>query len=120
MLMANPRSRTGRGVIASALVGIAVASWSMPSPSRGQEVARGAAESSFTVPAVESIRRVARPGGLSREEAMQARYILKTESQPALGDAYVVVTDHRDDAYLAPLRKLAEYHGGSMIAVDDL
>src|SRR4051812_25823032 len=53
----------------------------------------------FAVPPVASLKRVARPGGLSREEARTSRYILRTEPHPVQGDAYVVVTDHRDDAY---------------------
>lgn len=74
----------------------------------------------FEVPPVGSIKRIARPGGLNRDEAMQSRYILKTEPHPALGEAYVVVTDHRDEAYLAPLQRLARHHEGTIVRVDDL
>jgi hypothetical protein len=72
------------------------------------------------VPPLDTLKRVARPGGLSREEASTSRYILRTEPHPVLGDAYVVVTDQTDEAYLAPLRRLAGHHKGTLVQVADL
>ena len=51
---------------------------------------------------------------------MTSQYILRTEAHPVAGDAYVVVTDHRDDAYLGPLAPARRHHGGTVIQVDDL
>jgi hypothetical protein len=103
---------------------ISLAAGLLPAPLQGQQEGRdprpSLVDAPFAVPPVASIKRVARPGGLSREEAMTSRYILRTESHPVQGDAYVVVTDHRDDAYLGPLRRLAQHHGGTLLPVDDL
>jgi hypothetical protein len=116
---------SGFGRRTSRLVALlaAIAAGAPPVPSRGQQPGPDTpreAASTFTVPPLASLKRVARRGFLSREEAMTSRYALRTESHTVLGDAYVVLTDHRDDAYLAPLRRLAEHRKGTMLQVDDL
>ena len=51
---------------------------------------------------------------------MTSCYILQTAPHPVEGNAYVVVTDHRDAAYLEPLERLAKHHAGTLLRVDDL
>jgi hypothetical protein len=79
-----------------------------------------AAGQPFVVPRLETLKRVERPGGLSPLEASTSCYILRTEPHAVQGNAYVVVTDHRDEAYLEPLRRLAAHHQGIVLPVDDL
>jgi hypothetical protein len=74
----------------------------------------------FEVPRLETVKRIAHRGGLSQREAMTSCYILETRPHPVQGDAYLVVTDHRDAAYLAPLERLAQHHAGTVLRVDDL
>ncbi len=111
------RPSSALGFLMALIVALPVVS---PAQQPGPGEAQGTAGPAFVVPPVASLKRVARPGGLSREEAMTSRYVLRTESHPVQGDAYLVVTDHRDEAYLAPLRRLAQHHGGKVLQVDDL
>ena len=74
----------------------------------------------FEVPRLETVKRVARPGRLTQREAMTSCYILQTAPHPVEGNAYVVLTDHRDAAYLEPLERLAKHHAGTLLRVDDL
>jgi len=47
-------------------------------------------------------------------------YILKTSPRATLGDAYVIITDFTDDAFLKALDKLAAFHHGSVVRVQNL
>jgi hypothetical protein len=69
---------------------------------------------------INAIPRVDRRTRLTPEENQSRAFILKTEPHPASGDAYVIVTDHREDGFLQPLQRLAQHHAGRVIRVDNL
>jgi hypothetical protein len=95
-----------------------------PAPVRAQEVPPGPEQGRvappFEVPRLDAVKRVAHPGRLSPREAMTSCYILRTAPHPVEGDAYVIVTDHKDAAYLEPLERLARHHAGTIVRLDDL
>jgi hypothetical protein len=72
------------------------------------------------VPAISDVTRVDRSTPPSRQEATTATFILKTTPHPTAGDAYVIVTDQTDKAFLDPLERLAKFHHGSIVHVQDL
>jgi hypothetical protein len=72
------------------------------------------------VPDIGDVTRVDRNNPPGRQDAVTATYILKTNSHPTLGDAYIVVTDQTDSASLNSLERLANFHHGSIIHVQDL
>jgi hypothetical protein len=51
---------------------------------------------------------------------MTATFILKTQAHPTYGDAYVILTDHTEEAFLRPLQRLAEHRAGTILHVEDL
>jgi hypothetical protein len=114
--------RVGRGVAILGLIGAGV----LPAPdaARAQQAKRapeqGGTAPAFEVPRLETVKRLAHRGGLTPKEAMTSCYILQTKAHPVQGDAYLVLTDHRDAAYLAPLERLAQHHAGTLLRVDDL
>jgi hypothetical protein len=85
---------------------------------RGEGPSRQAAV--LDVPPMNSIKRVDRQDQLTPKELQSRMFILKTESHPTNGDAYVIVTDHRDDGYWQSLQRLAKHRQGTVIRVDDL
>ncbi len=115
--------RVGQGT--GLLLGlIATIGFWAPASAQGQQAGsapeQGGAAPRFEVPRLEMVKHVARPGRLTQREAMTSCYILQTAPHPVEGNAYVVVTDHRDAAYLEPLERLTKHHAGTMIRVDDL
>jgi hypothetical protein len=72
------------------------------------------------IPNIDAITRADRNTQPTQEELQSSTFILKTQPHPALGDGYVIVTDHRDAGYLEPLRRLAKHRKGTVIQVDDL
>jgi hypothetical protein len=71
------------------------------------------------VPAIEDLARVDRTHPPRGQDATTATYLLKTAPHPTLGDAYVIVTDQTNESWLAPLRRLAEFHQGTILHVPD-
>ena len=72
------------------------------------------------IPDADDLDRVSRKNPPSREARRNTAFVLQTDPHAVSGTQYVVLTDHKDDAYLASLKRLAEHHGGSVIQVDDL
>ncbi|MCE0499656.1 MAG: C25 family cysteine peptidase [Methylacidiphilales bacterium] len=72
------------------------------------------------VPNIGDLTRVDRNTLPSPQDTNTATYILKTSSHATMGDAYVVVTDQTDAAFLDPLERLAQFHHGSIVHVNDL
>ena len=92
-------------------------------PSRSAPAADGSARTPSTelpVPNIRDVTRVDRNTPPSQQDAITATYILKTSPHATLGDAYVIVTDQTDAAFLGPLERLAEFHHGSIVRVKDL
>lgn len=85
-------------------------------------VAEEAPRRSYEVPRIDQIKRVDAQGRarLARSLLGQALYIHQTEEHPVKGLAYVVVTDHVDEAYLKPLRRLLEFRKGRLLVYQDL
>ena len=54
------------------------------------------------------------------QDDVTATYILKTSPHATLGDAYVIVTDQTNPACLVPLERLATFHHGTIVRVEDL
>jgi len=77
-------------------------------------------DTSLPVLKISEVTRVDRNTRPSEEESTTAAFILKTAPHATLGDAYVIVTDQTDDSFLQPLQRLAAFHHGSIIHVDDL
>jgi hypothetical protein len=71
-------------------------------------------------PNIRDVTRVDRITLPSPQDMVTATFILKTVPHPTAGDAYVIVTDQTDAGFLDPLRRLAEFHHGSIIEVGDL
>lgn len=84
---------------------------SEPSPSSTKE---------FSVPDIASLVRVNKQTKLSRNLAANSQYLLDVSSHQVSGKNYFILTDHRDDAYLEPLGRLAKHHDGNIIRVNDL
>jgi len=79
-----------------------------------------ASAAELPVPKVSEVTRVnpgQRPGPM---EAQTSNFILKTKPQATLGDAYVIITDLTRDAYLNALDKLAAFHKGTVVRVQNL
>jgi hypothetical protein len=72
------------------------------------------------VPEISDVTRVDRNTPPSRQEAITATFILETTSHATAGDAYVIVTDQTAKAFLDPLERLAKFHHGSIVHVQDL
>ena len=75
----------------------------------------------FTIPAISDLPRIDRqsprpPTAILRNSA----FILKLKHHAPMGSGYVIITDHTDDQYMAPLRALAEYRHAKIIHVADL
>ncbi len=115
-------SWVGRGLVLPGLiaVGLLLVSPAAQAQQAGPVPEQGGVAPPFVVPRLETVKRMARPGRLTQREAMTSCYILQTAPQPVVGNAYVVVTDHREAAYLEPLERLTKHHAGTMIRVDDL
>ena len=74
----------------------------------------------FTIPDVESLRRVGKGTRVNRAVASNSQFILKTEPHPTIGESYVVLTDHHESDYLSSVERLATHHQAKTIRVDDL
>jgi hypothetical protein len=76
--------------------------------------------SELPVPKINEIARVDRATPPDRENALTATYILKTSAHATLGEAYVVVTDQTEPAFVGPLERLAKFHQATIVTVKDL
>ena len=72
------------------------------------------------IPDVADLVRVDRDHRPPRKQPKQSAFLMKTSPHAVTGEAYVILTDHSDESYLAPLRKLAKHHGGELFSVKDL
>ena len=72
------------------------------------------------VPHVDDLVRVSgkKPG--SRDKKRNSAYVLQTAEHAVSGTRYVILTDHKDQAYLKSLNRLAEHRDGIVVSVDDL
>ena len=75
---------------------------------------------SLDLPNIGELPRVDRDHRPPPQAARQSAFILKTEVHPTVGDQYIVLTDHHDEAHLKPLRRLAAHRDGALIEVEDL
>jgi hypothetical protein len=89
-----------------------------PAPATAGSAQTQSAE--LPVPNIADVTRVDRNTPPSQQDAITATYILKTSPHATLGDAYVIVTDQTDAAFLGPLQRLAKFHHGSIVRVKDL
>jgi hypothetical protein len=85
-----------------------------------QTVTATAGVTELPVPKISEVARVDRNTPPSSQDEVTATYILKTSPHSTLGDAYVIVTDQTNQACLEPLERLAKFHQGSIVRVEDL
>jgi hypothetical protein len=78
------------------------------------------ATAELPIPRIDELTRADRQTRPSPEEVRSAAFLVKTEPHRIAGSAYVIVTDHREEGYLEPLRRLAKHHAGVIINVEDL
>ena len=86
----------------------------------GLEQSRAATPEELPVPSLDSITRADRHTRPNRAEMESSTFILKTEPHPVKGNAYVIVTDHDDKAYLTALQRLSKHRAGTILHVADL
>ena len=72
------------------------------------------------VPDVDDLVRVSRKKPASRDVKRNSAFVLQTDEHAVSGTRYVVLTDHKDKAYLESLNRLASHYEGIVIQVDDL
>lgn len=75
-----------------------------------------AATSGIETPAFESLERVDTDNAFDGDSASRT-FVLRTQEHKPVGDAYIIVTDHTEEQYLAPLRKLAAFHHGKVLQI---
>jgi hypothetical protein len=78
------------------------------------------ATAELPIPRLDAITQVDRQHRPSQDEVRSATFMVKPQPHRVSGDAYVIVTDHRDEGFLEPLRRLAKHHAGTILRVDDL
>jgi hypothetical protein len=72
------------------------------------------------IPAIGEITRTDGKTRASREERALTCYLLATRVHPVAEEGYVILTDHKEEAPLASLKRLADHHEGEIVRVDDL
>lgn len=70
----------------------------------------------FSIPDIADLERIDRENGPSPEQSRQSAFILKTNPHDVDGEAYVILTDHTDKAYLESLGKLAAHHKAKILS----
>ena len=100
------------------LLAVMAADTTLAQPSEKQE--QSSSIEMIPIPDVDDLDRVSRDHPPSRKARRNTAFVLQTDEHAVSGTQYVVLTDHKDEAYLASLNRLAEHHGGSVIQVDDL
>ncbi|MCC6126699.1 MAG: hypothetical protein IT426_17190 [Pirellulales bacterium] len=81
---------------------------------------QNAATPELPIPRIDELIRADRHTRPSPEEVRSAAFLVKTEPHRVAGNAYAIVTDHREEGFLEPMRRLAKHHAGVIIEVDDL
>ena len=66
------------------------------------------------------IPRVDRAHPPTREQIQIRTFILKTVPHAAIGEGYVIITDHDEQGFLQPLQQLARFHSGTLLQVTNL
>lgn len=75
----------------------------------------------LTIPAIEDVPRIDRRSPRPPVQVMRtSAFALKLKSHPVAGKNYVILTDHRDAAYLESLQRLAKHRQGVVLKVEDL
>ncbi len=75
----------------------------------------------FRIPEVGELPRIDRSSPRPASEILRnSAFILKFKAHAPMGSSYVILTDHSDDGYLTPLRKLVEHRKATLIKVADL
>ena len=74
----------------------------------------------LTFPKIEDITRIDPKTRGSAEERAWALGIIRTEAHPVDGEGYVILTDHQEEEWLEPLRRLGEHRNGKILILDDL
>lgn len=74
----------------------------------------------LTIPEVDDLLRVERGTRVPVAKARNSEYVVKTRTHEVDGDQYVVLTDHLQPEYLAPLKRLAEHRNGVVLSVENL
>ena len=75
----------------------------------------------FLVPSIEDLPRVDRGSPRPSSAILSnSAFLLKMKPHPPLGESYVILTDHSQEEYLKPLRKLAKHRNATIISVNDL
>jgi len=88
--------------------------------SRPSSLPKSTSPRSLKIPSIESLLRVDRDHLPTRQLGSNSEYVLRTQPHEAIGDSYVVLTDHTDSNYLESLNRLAKHHHGEVIRVKDL
>ncbi len=88
--------------------------------SRPSSLPKSTSPRSLKIPSIESLLRVDRDHLPTRQLSSNSEYVLRTQPHEAIGDSYVVLTDHTDSNYLKSLNRLAKHHRGEVIRVKDL
>lgn len=87
---------------------------------RDPENRGGNVPAKLTIPTIEAVTRVDGTNRATRREMQWSLTILKTEPHEVTGRGYLILTDHDDEAWLRPLRQLADHRDGEIIRVADL
>ncbi|MFK7766259.1 MAG: hypothetical protein AB8B55_03375 [Mariniblastus sp.] len=74
----------------------------------------------FVIPDVADLIRTDRDHRPTRKQASNSEYVLGTTEHLVSGTAYVVLTDHTDEAYLEPLRRLVAHRNGKLLVLNNL
>ncbi|MED5585348.1 MAG: hypothetical protein VYB61_03245 [Verrucomicrobiota bacterium] len=81
----------------------------------------GSSAQEFQVPEVSTLPRIDRDSPRpSRAILRNSAFILKMQTHPPLGEAYVILTDHKKEEYLKPLRKLAKHRNATIVKTTSL
>ncbi|MCP4848265.1 MAG: hypothetical protein GY899_10000 [Verrucomicrobiaceae bacterium] len=81
----------------------------------------GSPAQEFQIPEVSTLPRIDRDSPRpSRNILRNSAFILKLKKHAPLGENYVILTDHTQEAYLKPLGKLAEHRNATIIKTANL
>jgi hypothetical protein len=90
------------------------------SQERQQQEANRKQISDLTIPDIDDLPRVGRGTKVSQQARKYSAWIMKTRPHAVAGDKYVILTDHKDAAWLKPLGRLAKHRRGVVVKVEDL
>lgn len=81
---------------------------------------REASPIELTLPSINELTRLKDGRRPTREERKWSLALLHTEPHAVSDGGYVILTDHTEDAWLEPLRKLADHRRATILKVADL